>query len=61
MMADAIGSAGSVDVALHGLRLALQQGQAAAALVTQATRQLKEANAAPAGNPNLGRVLDMRA
>ncbi|MDP6774946.1 MAG: hypothetical protein QGI63_11820 [Rhodospirillales bacterium] len=62
MAVDAIGgSAASTELALHSLRLALQQGQAVAALVTQATQQAKQVNASGSAHPNLGKSLDIEA
>ena len=62
MAVDAIGgSAASVELALHSLRLALQQGQAVATLVTQATQQAKQVNASGSADRDLGKTLDIEA
>ena len=62
MAVDSIGgSAAGGDQALLGLRLALQQGQAVATLVTQATQQAKQVNASGSTDPDLGQNLDIEA
>ena len=58
-MTQSAGSAASAELALHSLRLALQQGQAVAALVTQATQQAKQVNASGSADPDLGKTLDI--
>ena len=62
MAIDAIGGTmASAELALHSLRLALQQGQAVATLVTQATPQAKQVNASGGADPDLGKILDIEA
>ena len=60
MAVDSIGgSAAGGDQALLALRLALQQGQAVATLVTQATQQAKQVNASGIADPDLGKIVDI--
>ena len=62
MAIDSIGGAAAGgDQALLGLCLALQQGQAVATLVTQATQQAKQVNASGSADPDLGKTLDIEA
>lgn len=62
MAVDSIGGAAAGgDQAPLGLRLALQQGQAAATLVTQATQEAKQVNASGSTDPDLGKNLDIEA
>ena len=62
MAVDAIGgSVASIDLGFQSLRLALQQGQAVATPVTQATQQAKQVNASGSADPNLGKTLDIEA
>ena len=55
------GSTASADQAFLSLRVALQQGQAAATLATQATQQAKQVNASGNTDPDRGKNLDIEA
>jgi hypothetical protein len=55
------GPTASADLAYLSLRVALQQGQAAATLATQATQQAKQVNASGNTEPDRDKNLDIEA